>query len=918
MNKRLLFSVLGASALVGFTACQNDDLMSNGADGTQTVTFSAQLPNALTRAYGDAGSIKTLHYAVYPTNSSTAVVNSYIVSPEATNSFSVQVDLVKGQKYDIFFWADCGEDDSPYEFTGKSVNVSYEENLASNNEKRDAFYAVKKEFTATSGTAEVELYRPFAQLNIATTDYAVAQAANITVSDVQVTTKVYPTFDLVNGVGSGAEVEKTFAAAPILEEDFPIESTDGKTYTYLAMNYLLSGDTETVGLVISTKGGSDIPVSISNVPFKANYRTNIVGSFLTNSQDFDVIIKPGFSEPDKNISVWDGSSLEMPNIDTESNTATIDNAAQLAGFAALVNGTWSGDNVTRTNVDYTSMDFTLTDNIDLGGKEWTPIGNSYNEVFYSGSFDGNGKTISNLKITKGQFDNTVIENKDVALFGAIKNASIKNLTIQNVDVSGCLQVGALVGYAYAGDIEIDNITVKGSVKINAACYTGTVIARNYFNTDVKVSNVTIDVTEDSFIRAYHEKNWGSNVGGVVGHSDANIELSNVHSDIAVEGNASYVGGIIGLLNAGNVIENSSSSGNVKAIYHPLAKQYTIGGIAGAWLANATSPVTVSNCVYTGTLSFDGTPEGFDNTAFVNFGLVGAPHKYYTSGELNLDYVLSTPQQLQLLPTYVNNIQNPNSFQGKTIKLGADIDLDGIDWMPIGIFYPTNNGVGACYFSGTFDGKGHEIKNLMVKNKFCHLAESANYGKDYYGKGFFGTTHSMTVKNVTFKNAKIGKGDYSDVAAGVVAGYIRGITVFDNVKVLESKVSGFGKLGAIAGYNDHNTSIKSTFTNCVVDEKTVVEGAYNLAGLIGVANNDIEVLYDNTNSINTTFILNDNFRGFGYKEANNGVYWMYNTADKYAAKAIYYNDFVKTEFNVQDEEGNVVKNYWVGNCHNEIK
>lgn len=895
---------------MGFTACQNDDLMSNGADGTQTVTFSAQLPNALTRAYGDAGSITTLHYAVYPTNSSTAVVNSYIVSPEATNSFSVQVDLVKGQKYDIFFWADCGEDDSPYEFTGKSVNVSYEENLASNNEKRDAFYAVKKEFTATSGTAEVELYRPFAQLNIATTDYAVAQAANITVSDVQVTTKVYPTFDLVNGVGSGAEVEKTFAAAPILEEDFPIESTDGKTYTYLAMNYLLSGDTETVGLVISTEGGTDIPVSIPSVPFKANYRTNIVGSFLTNSQDFDVIIKPGFGEPDNDKIVWDGTSLEMPEIiETETGTyATISSAAQLAGFAALVNGTWSGDNVTRTNVDYTSMDFTLTDNIDLGGKEWTPIGNSYNEVFYSGSFDGNGKTISNLKITKGQFDNTVIENKDVALFGAIKNASIKNLTIQNVDVSGCLQVGALVGYAYAGDIEIDNITVKGSVKINAACYTGTVIARNYFNTDVKVSNVTIDVTEDSFIRAYHEKNWGSNVGGVVGHSDANIELSNVHSDIAVEGNASYVGGIIGLLNAGNVIENSSSSGNVKAIYHPLAKQYTIGGIAGAWLANATSPVTVSNCVYTGTLSFDGTPEGFDNTAFVNFGLVGAPHKDYTSGELNLDYVLSTPQQLQLLPTYVNNIQNPNSFQGKTIKLGADIDLDGIDWMPIGIFPSSADGGGARYFSGTFDGQGHKIMNLMVNAKQCHL----NVGESVFGKGFFGSTYGMTVKNVTFDGAQIGLGTNTGNVQGVVAAYIRDITRFENVHVINSTNNGFGKLGAIAGYNDYDGK-KTTFTNCSVSNTTTVSGAYNLAGFIGVANNDIVVEYDNTCSVEVNFNL---VSSHGYTEGNNGgYYWLYPGNYKYAAKATYYNDFVETPFNAKDEDGNDVINYWYGICHN---
>ena len=77
------------------------------------------------------------------------------------------------------------------------------------------------------------------------------------------------------------------------------------------------------------------------------------------------------------------------------------------------------------------------------------------------------------------------------------------------------------------------------------------------------------------------------------------------------------------------------------------------------------------------------------------------------------FTLTTPEQLAGLAAIVNGALSsiaPDDFSGKTILLGADIDLGGKNWVPIGT---TTGASGTTGFMGTFDGQGHYIKNLTI-------------------------------------------------------------------------------------------------------------------------------------------------------------------------------------------------------------
>ena len=135
---------------------------------------------------------------------------------------------------------------------------------------------------------------------------------------------------------------------------------------------------------------------------------------------------------------------------TEENPYQISNAAELAYLASIVNS-----QTAAPEYKY----YKLTDNINLGYNEWIPIGLFGNEnQYFTGSFDGNGFTISDLYITQ--------PNEDyIGLFGYVNGSEIKNLTItgaiENVSSANVLNVGGIAGYA-------GNTNVNGC---NAAYFT---------------------------------------------------------------------------------------------------------------------------------------------------------------------------------------------------------------------------------------------------------------------------------------------------------------------------------------------------------------------------------------------------------------------------------------------------------------
>lgn len=210
--------------------------------------------------------------------------------------------LVKDQKYDFLFWADNTAGN--FYVTEKLTEVKLNGDYIGGNDKRDAFYAAlndKKPSEVFDQT--VELYRPFAQLNVITTDIPAlrAQIADDDLFDAVVPEKVslkltVPTvFNVKTGeVSVPAEITYT---APVYTNPYKVAEGDKNT---LSMDYFLAPVTESKVSEIkfwsknTTSGLTDIDHSFTNIPLRRNYRTNIIGALITQTGTVEVIIKPGW------------------------------------------------------------------------------------------------------------------------------------------------------------------------------------------------------------------------------------------------------------------------------------------------------------------------------------------------------------------------------------------------------------------------------------------------------------------------------------------------------------------------------------------------------------------------------------------------------------------------------------------------
>lgn len=305
MKRYLLSTFTIAAAALLVTSCNDemDNGLKTGDEGT--VTFTAQLPSEMgTRAFADGLTAKHLQYAVYEAGQSTPLKvfgdeTTVVGEAEMVNlKKSVTLKLTSGKSYDVIFWADATTD-SPYTFNPASQEVSVDYSKVNNNSDNcDAFF--KKETITVSGnqSVDVKLTRPFAQVNIGTDDFDAAKASGLEVTQTEVVAKAFATLNLATGKVSD-EADRTFTmkAIPTASDgEFPVAGG----YKYLSMDYLLVGaDKATVDVAFNYGGPQSR--TFTNVPVQRNYRTNIYGSLLTNTTDFNVVIEPAFATTNYNL-----------------------------------------------------------------------------------------------------------------------------------------------------------------------------------------------------------------------------------------------------------------------------------------------------------------------------------------------------------------------------------------------------------------------------------------------------------------------------------------------------------------------------------------------------------------------------------------------------------------------------------------
>lgn len=303
------FKYVAAAALTLLAVGCNKEQVTEVPDGQMVdVTFTAALPGEMaTKAIGDGQTAKNLYVSVYENDAD----KTHLRDLDKTATFTdlktqVKFSLVKGKTYNFVFWAQA--EGAPYDVTDlKNIKVK-DYTTGANDEKRDAFYATRKELKVNGALTEtIKLYRPFAQVNFATADYADAMKAGFNPAVSSFTaSEAATTFDTF------AEEGKDKVEVALTETEIPadvLKTLDGKTYTRLAMNYLIpvgkQGESHNIDVAATFKAnkGEAVTVSAPNAPVQNNYRTNILGNLLTSQVIFNVEIVPIFNEPDNDIDI---------------------------------------------------------------------------------------------------------------------------------------------------------------------------------------------------------------------------------------------------------------------------------------------------------------------------------------------------------------------------------------------------------------------------------------------------------------------------------------------------------------------------------------------------------------------------------------------------------------------------------------
>ena len=303
--RRIISIISACAAFVLAASCQKE--VQQAELQYQDVTFAVNMTAPeMTKALGDGSLAVLLDMAVYHDGKHISSIQLPGVDREGMNAtiigtpgkWRVTLTLAKNVKYDIVFWAHA--EGAPYKFNKAEHQIVVDYDGLANDEVRDAFYERVEGYVVTDTPVDVELRRPFAQINIGASDYDPYITDFRFKMTSAITCKAPSVLDVLDGSVS-EEVELKFDLAPIPYEsgNQVLTKVGGVTYHWMSMNYILAAQSNTniYGDIKATfhYNDSDLEVSIPSVPYRRNYRTNILGTLFTGPAKFDVEVVPGFA-----------------------------------------------------------------------------------------------------------------------------------------------------------------------------------------------------------------------------------------------------------------------------------------------------------------------------------------------------------------------------------------------------------------------------------------------------------------------------------------------------------------------------------------------------------------------------------------------------------------------------------------------
>lgn len=569
-------------------------------------------------------------------------------------------------------------------------------------------------------------------------------------------------------------------------------------------------------------------------------------------------VKGDFTVSGKDLTV-DGIQLEIQTSwDGESYTEPAKNGQGVYLISSPDELMWFDKNAKMTDSAKLLADITI--NEDVSGSDatsqkykWTPIGTDSSK--YTGTFDGNGHTISGLYI------NSTAAN--TGMFGRIgSSAVVKNLTLADSVIRSTKNyTGAITGYIDDA-ASVTNCHTKNSVQVSAAVYTGGITGyQDDTSTLTRCSNAA-EVTGANNVGGISGYNWSKSSTSLTdSYNRGSVSGSNLVGGICAQ---IYIGGTVSdVYNLGTVQATGTAGtptaggisgvfrwGTIKSAYNAgIVKATAKGGVAGRLEASSSSR-TVQNVFYSDEYEAVGNLNGctIQNgtaTAKTSDGL-----KALTSEDLGGGFAADTNGINSGYPVLAwqngtvksdDPEKDDNGWQGEAAKdvpqqkdgvyqigtpaelawfaekaaqdstdlkavLTADLDLNNNVWTGIG------GQTADTGFAGTLDGAGHTIKNLYLKN---------GKGLIPYNKG--------TVKNLTLEGLLKG-GDETAALTGTNAGTLEDITS-------RVAVTGGNKVAGIAGNNTKDGVIKDCHNTGAVTGESYAAGivAYNEGSVSGCSN-----------------------------------------------------------------------------------
>ena len=377
---------------------------------------------------------------------------------------------------------------------------------------------------------------------------------------------------------------------------------------------------------------------------------------------------------------------------SEGSPYIITKAEELAWFRDAVNdGNYEICAKIADNVEVIDLkDFCHAADASQNLKElsWEPIGNS--DWSYVGTFDGNGKTITNLYINATQ--------AYMGLFGRIYKSTIKNLTFENANVTNTENdIGILAGYAGNGNT-LQNIKISNTCQIKGGNdFTGGIAGYLDGNAYNCVNYATVQGTED--------------VGGLVGYFESGT----------IKDCANY-GDITGTSNVGNLIGNAYTCNlnNVLGTGNVTATNTKPGGILVGIIENSSGSTASGILAYSSSakLTINGTEQAGDAVKAIGDGSLA-----YPEGKNEADVIKAfNPEQLNSGEVaWLLNGSTSVPTEGSTLAwyqklLGADADA-----------YPVLVAAeGNTVYNGSFrycDGTTSSYSNSSSDSELIHVASA---------------------------------------------------------------------------------------------------------------------------------------------------------------------------------------------------